>query len=286
MPHAIFPSDGDEVHSSDDIRSSELGAVQANNHDAVTAVPGTAAVELSSELVRPMQAPPPPQSFLVSTLSISALADHCMHEINLYHQGVFQGDTYCVELFRRATLQDDQDAWQAVQQCLGEKVRRWLDGHPRQEMLCRLDKEEYFVTQAFERFYQATVHQQIAFNTLADVLHSLRAYLNSALLDALRASTRSREIQVPKRYEAEQSGATSSEQSEVWEMISTLLPDVREQRLASLLFRCGLKPKDITRTYPQEFQDVGEISSLRCRLIQQLLDHMDQPDWSRDTAGK
>lgn len=286
MPHAIVPSGGDEEHSPDDIRSSQLGAVQAHNHDAVTAVPGTAAVELSPELVRPMQAPPPPQSFLLSTLSISSLADQCMHEINLYHRGVFQGDMYCVELLRRATLQDDQDAWQAVQQCLGEQVRRWLDGHPRQEMLCRLDKEEYVVTQAFERFYQATVRQQLAFNILADALHSLRAYLNSALLDALRASTRSREIPVPKHYKAEQSGASSSGQSDVWEMISTLLPDLREQRLASLLFRCGLKPKDITRTYPQEFQDVEEIFSLRCRLIQQLLDHMDQLGWSRDTAGK
>jgi hypothetical protein len=249
-------------------------------------MPSTTAVELSSGLTRAVYAAPPSQSFPLSTLATAALADHCMHEINLYHQREHQGDAYCVELLRRATLQDDQDAWQAVQKCLGETVHGWLDRHPRREAACRLDKEEHYVTQAFERFSQATVHQQVAFSTLADALLSLRAYLNSALLDALRASSQSREILVPRHHEAEQPEATSSKQSEVWDMLKNMLPDMREQRLVYLLFHCGLKPKDIVRTYPQEFQDVEEISYLRLRLIQRLLDSKDQLDWSRDSVGK
>jgi hypothetical protein len=186
------------------------------------------------------------------------------------------GDTYCVELIRRATLQNDQDAWQAVQQCLGETVRRWLNGHPQKETACRMDSEEHYVAQAFERFFQATVHEQIVFSTLADALPSLRMYLNSALLDALRTSSRSRETISSRRSEAKHSGVTSSKQDEVWEMLINMLPDLREQRLVYLLFHCGLKPKDIVHIYPQEFQDVEEISRLRLRLIQRLLDSEDQ----------
>ena len=149
------------------------------------------------------------QSFPLSIMSTAALLDHCMNEINLYHRGDLQGDTYCVELLRRASLQKDQDAWQAVQQCLSETVRGWLDSHPHREIACCIDKEEHYVTQAFERFFQATVHEQKIFSTLADALLSLRTYLNSALLDALRVSSRSHKIMLPGRSEAEHSKVTS-----------------------------------------------------------------------------
>lgn len=286
MPHALFPSGDDEVNSSGDIRSPEVDSVQPKSHDVETTMPGTAAVELSDGLTRAVHAPPPTQSFPLSILATAALADHCVHEIDLYHRGELQSDTYSVELFHRATLQDDQDAWQAVQQCLSETVHGWLDCHPQRETACRLDKEERYVTQAFVRFYQATVHQKVAFNTLVDALLSLRAYLNGAILDALRASSRSREMLVPRHSEAERSGVTSSKQSEVWDMLKNMLPDVREQRMVYLLFHCGLKPKDIVCNYPQEFQDVEEISYLRRRLIQQLFDSEDQLGWSRDAAGR
>jgi len=225
-----------------------------------------------------MNSSPPSQSFPLSIMSTAELVDHCMNEIDLYHQGEVQGDTYCVELLRRATLQNDQDAVQAVQQCLSETVRGWLDCHPHKETACRVGKEEYYVTQAFERFFEATEHQQLVFSTLANALLSLRTYLNSVLLDALRASSRSREIMLPGRSKTEHSKVTSSKQSEVWEMLRNMLPDLREQRLVYLLFHCGLKPKEIVHTYPQEFQDVEEISRWRLMLIQSLLDSEDQLD--------
>lgn len=140
------------------------------------------------------------------------------------------------------------------------------------QVACRLNTEEHYVTQAFERFSQVTVHQQVAFSTLADALLSLRVYLNSAILDALREGSQSQEIHIPRYLDAAESGASRSKQSNDWEMLRTLLPDVREQRLAYLLYHCGFKPKDIMLTYPQEFPDLEEISSLRRRLIQQVLD--------------
>jgi hypothetical protein len=188
------------------------------------------------------------------------------------------GDTYCVELLRRATLRNDQDAWQAVQLYLRETVRGWLESHPQKETVCRIDKEEHYVTQAFERFFQAAARKQIVFSTLADALLSLRTYLNSVLLDALRASSRSGETMLAMRSEAEQPAVSSSKQSGVWEMLKNMFPDEREQRLAFLLYNCGLKPKDIVQTYPQEFQDVEQISCLRLRLMQLLLSSEDQTD--------
>jgi hypothetical protein len=111
---------------------------------------------------------------------------------------------------------------------------------------------------------------------VADALLALCLCLNSAILDALRASSPSDEILVPRNLEAAESQAKSSKQSDVWELLGTLFPDVREQRLAFLLFHCGLGPKEIVLTYPHEFPDLEEISRLRCRLMQQVLDRVDR----------
>ena len=270
MLHAIFPSGSDEINTSGDFRSNEFDNVQTNNLAADTAISGSTEEELSTLFAFDVHTMPKSQSFPLSIMSTDELLNHCVNEISLYHQGELQDDTCCIELFRRATLQKDHNAWRAVQQCLSETVRGWLDGHPHKETACNMNKEEHYVTQAFERFFQATARQQISFSTLADALLSLRTYLNSALLDALRASSRSGEIMLPGRIETEQSGVRGPKQSDVWEMLRNMLSDMREQRLVYLLFHCGLKPKDIVYTYPQEFQDVEEISGLRLRLIQRL----------------
>ncbi len=59
--------------------------------------------------------------------------------------------------------------------------------------------------------------------------------------------------------------------SELWEILQTLLPNKREQRLASLLFQCGLSPREIMRCYPQEWNDVQEIYRLRRTMLERVL---------------
>ena len=58
---------------------------------------------------------------------------------------------------------------------------------------------------------------------------------------------------------------------ESWERLCGMLPTEREQRVAYLLFHCGLQPMDIVRTYPQEFSSLQEISLVRRTVIEQLL---------------
>jgi hypothetical protein len=210
-------------------------------------------------------------------MSIAELADQCMNEINHYHTGVLLSERYCAELFCRAILQEDQDAWKAVQQCLSETVRGWLDRHPKREAACRLDSKETYITQAFVRFHQAAVLQQVEFSRLPSALQYLRVSLNSALLDALRASSRPLATRLQKRKPC--NSIMSTTESEVWEMLAEMPLDNREQRLAYLLFNCGLRPKDIVHTFPEELYDVHEISLLRCTIIERLLDHVDQHMW-------
>ena len=50
-----------------------------------------------------------------------------------------------------------------------------------------------------------------------------------------------------------------------------MLPDGRENRLAYLLFHCGLNPRKIVRFCSQERSDVLEIYRLRRNMMQQFL---------------
>ena len=168
-----------------------------------------------------------------------------------------------------------------MQHCFGGMVRGWLRRHPQREVACRLESEENYVAQTFERFWQATAfNQRVEFSTLAAALQYLRASLHGAILDMLRAYARPREVSLPGPGEpGEPLVEDSTDNSEVWESLQMILSNPREQRLAYLLFHCGLKPREIVRFCPQEWSDVQEIYRLRRNIMERLFRNADHLRW-------
>jgi DNA-directed RNA polymerase specialized sigma24 family protein len=213
-------------------------------------------------------------------LSISALVEQCRREIQASRRGEPSNEAYGLELLRRALVQGDQAAWAGVQGCLSELVRDWLYAHPRREAALRWESEETYVALAFERFWQATVRQQVAFRTLAGALAYLRASLNGAILDTLRAYARPREMPLPEPgAPGEPSVEDRPASRELWEILQRVLPSEREQHLAYLLYHCDLKPREIVRFCPQERPDVQEVYRLRRTILERLLCQTDQLRW-------
>jgi hypothetical protein len=171
-----------------------------------------------------------------------------------------------LELLRRACTYGDLQAWTAFQQSLEETVLTWLNDHPGCEVACLLQSERHLVALAFERLRQAAVQMHVACETFSGVLVFLRASLNGAILETLRVSKRP--------------GAVSSiwpdvedcpNRSEVWDRLQVRLSNRREQRLAYLLYHCGLEPAEIVRCCPQEWSDVHEVVRLRRIILERLL---------------
>ena len=216
-----------------------------------------------------------------SALSIPQLASQCMKEVDNYHRGEPYTDVYGIELLHRATVLGDPEAWAWIQHCFSGLVLSWLRRHPYRETACSFENEENYVAQTFERFWQATtLTQKVAFDTLAAALRYLRLSLNGAILNSLRANARLREVPLPEPGEpGEPYIEDVTYTNEVWENIQSMLPDRREQRLAYLLFYCGLKAREIVRYLPQEWSDVHEIYRLRRSITQRLLRNADQLRW-------
>ena len=176
-----------------------------------------------------------------------------------------------LELIHLAVAHGNQNAQAGLQRYLSEMVLGWVHEHPSREVACRSESEEHYVVLAFGRFWQATLQRQVVYKTLTEVLVSLRASLNGAILETLRTSSRPREVLQSETGEPHMQDSPGSR--ETWDTLQTLLPDQREQRLAYLLFHCGLDPREIVRCYPQEWSDVQEIYHLRCHLLKRLLHH-------------
>ncbi len=177
-----------------------------------------------------------------------------------------------LELLRRAIAHSDQEAWAGFQQCLEETVLTWLHKHPSREAVCRGLCEKHVVAQAFELFRQAAIQAQMAFETLARVRVYLRASLHGAILDRLRILSRPKEVsRLVPGLAGEPRMEDQIDSNQIWEVLQTLLPSAREQRLAYLLYHCGLGPKEILNCCSQEWSDVQEIYRLRRTIVERLL---------------
>jgi hypothetical protein len=210
----------------------------------------------------------PRRASTLSAMSAWELAEHCQQAMSHYRCGDPSSDQYAIELFRRATRHGDQEAWAGVRHCFSESVRGWLHRHPNKEAACRLDNEEHYVALTFARCWQATTSQQVEFDQLSAVLRYLQVCLNGVILDALRVYSRLKVVSLQEPVEpGKPLGEDSPDSDEIWGLLKAMLPNEREQRLAYLLFHCGLSPSEILTYAPQEFCDVHEICRLRRNIL-------------------
>jgi hypothetical protein len=218
---------------------------------------------------------------LCCEMSFPDLAAQCLRELDTYRRGELCTDVYGLELLYRAIIQSDHEAWLWVQHCFGGMVRGWLRRHPQGEVACRLESEENYVAQTFERFWQAaTIHQRVEFSTLTAALQYLRASLHGTILDMLRTCARPGEVSLPGPGEpGEPFVEDNTENSEIWESLHMILSNPREQRLAYLFFHCGLGPGEIIRFCSQEWGDVQEIYRLRRNIMERLVSNADCLRW-------
>lgn len=206
-------------------------------------------------------------------MSVPALAARCLGEINSYRRGETQDIPSCLELFHRARVQHDDVALEAMRHCFREFLRDWIGRHPQTEVVCRFESEDYYTAQAFERFWQAVIHrQELEFGTLTAAFTYLQASLNGVILDALRAYSQSSTVAFLKTDGTGEPVVENDENGDrLWEIIQGMLPNEREQRVAYLLFHCGLQPGEIVRGSPQEWSSVQEVARVRRNIIARLV---------------
>jgi hypothetical protein len=215
-------------------------------------------------------------------MSLPDLAELCTHEVSKYRRKEASDDHYCLEIFRRAVILQENEAWASLQRQFGENVRIWFARHPNREAALRHDGEQSYIDSAFRRFWQAVSEQQLTFHTLASALSYLHLCLNCAIMDTLRAYARPKEEPLPDYGQSiadEPAVEDSYQENELWEVIEALLPGEKEKRVAFLHFHCNLKPREIIHYCPGEFSNEDEIYRLRRNIMERILRNADKIRW-------
>lgn len=215
----------------------------------------------------------------VSQMQLTTLADLSTHELRLHRRKEASDDRYCVEILRRALVEQTDEAWSVLEHCFSETIRAWLRSHPSRDVALLRDSEENYIAQTFSRFWYAVRDQHLNFTSLYAALSYLHATLNGVIMDTLRSHlrVRSREATLPEPGHCQEPrGEDPMNECSILESILPLLPDERERHLAYLLYYCGLKPRDIVTRCPGEFADVKEIYRLNHNIVERLRRNRDR----------
>ena len=225
---------------------------------------------------------------LSTPLNVGTLNTQHGDSINQSRAKPTQAEQANLELFQRALSRRSDEDWTLLFERYHGLVLAWVRNHARRELAYRYHTPEYYAALAFERFWQATTrNQSLSFNSLESALSYLKASVNGAILDTLRSYARP-EIPLPEAsqgYIVELTTEDHTNEYDLWEAISSLIPGAREQRIAYLLFHCGLKPREIAHFCADEFPDVHEVHRLRRNLVERLLRHSDTIRWRLSAEG-
>jgi DNA-directed RNA polymerase specialized sigma24 family protein len=215
-----------------------------------------------------------------SEMNLTELQCHCQCEMEKYSRYGSNTEEYCLEIFRRAMLLRDEQAWEILNQTFSSIILGWLRRHSCYTAAYRLHPEEKdYVTLTLERLWMVGVRNQtMEFRSLAGALSFLRISLNSVVIDTLREQGKEQPL-TPETDFVEYPAPDEEESAELWECIKSMLPDKREQRLAYLLFYCNLTPRQVIHYCPQEFSNIQEVYQMKRIILDRLRRHKDRLRW-------
>lgn len=213
-------------------------------------------------------------------MHLVTLKSRCSQEISKYYQQRQSDDRYCLEIFRRAMIDGDNEAWIALQEQFRANVMNWLHSHSKRQEALQVDSEENYVNDTFQRLWQWGRNQRLEFQSLGGALKSLHLCLNSQIIDTLRASTRHELLSLVKEGDvASGSEENPYDKHELWQAIKTLITDEHELRVIYLLYHEGLKPREVVERCAEEFPDVKEVYRLARNGVDRLKRNTDILRW-------
>src|SRR6266516_7116880 len=97
-------------------------------------------------------------------ISLQALAHRSLLEMGKFRRMEPSEDRYCLELLRRALVEQDEAAWSIVYTQWQESVRYWFRGNANCAAALRYDDEQAYIDDTFKRFWQSVKAQQLEFS--------------------------------------------------------------------------------------------------------------------------
>src|SRR5579884_3178820 len=214
----------------------------------------------------------------VEQLSVNELARCCSEETNKFLRQSVSNDRYCLELFRRAIVRRDEDAWACIYQQYAPLVLTWVNQHQSAASLLGQDGGAPLVNAAFAKFAQAlTPAKMDNFDSLAAVLKYLKMCVHSVIADEVRSRQARQYEETLEAIEQEPSTDDPAEDvisglsiQSLWQVIQEELNGEDERLLIYLAYVQGMKPAEICAHQRQLFPSVEDVYRIKRNVLERL----------------
>lgn len=207
---------------------------------------------------------------------IHRLAGRCAQESEHFFRGRPSDQRYSYELFRRALVESDQEAWHYIYQLYSPLVDGWV--RRSNAFASTGESSEYFVAAAFAKFWRAVAPERFdAFPTLGSLLHYLQLCAGSVVIDSVRAHAWSEML--PQEAASEKRIPQSSPDEEAlrrvsggefWRLIDQFLNSEQERVVIYGSFVLGMNPREIYGRRSDLFSNVREVYSVKRNALARL----------------
>lgn len=201
-------------------------------------------------------------------VSLATLRRLCAQETTNFQNRRAFDPRHCFEIFRRAVMEDDQGAWDAVYAQYWSQVTAWIRRNPMFPML--EEEAQYFVNRTFERLWGVlTPAKWEQFPDLKALLRYLQLCAHSVMVDYARQKEQAKltesideadDTPLPDPEAAvEEQVLSEQRRQDLWRWMQSQLSDDREYQVVYDKFVLGLKPSEILERHPGLFADVREV---------------------------
>src|ERR1700687_1812393 len=119
-------------------------------------------------------------------VSLVELGRRCREETLRFLRGEPRDDAFCFEVFERAVVRGEDDAWATIVAQYRGIVLAYVGQHSAAAMI--REPDDYWVNRAFQRFWSAVGPERFdQFPDLAALLKYLKLCVHSVLMDEMRA---------------------------------------------------------------------------------------------------
>lgn len=210
--------------------------------------------------------------------TLADLARDCAQETSRFFRDQNYDPRYCFELFRKAILERDQFAWDAVFAQYGPLVSRWVQQHSRFEATG--EEVQYFVNRAFEKIWVALAPEKFqAFTELGPLLRYLKMCVHSVISDYGRSQELAELLSLAEESAVEIADSSPSleekalertDRLKFWEAVNLRLQDEKERRVVYDSFVLGLKPRQVFERMSGLFASIDEIYLVKQNVLARL----------------
>lgn len=211
-------------------------------------------------------------------LSISDLTRLCTEETNKFLKQLASNDSFCMELFRRAIIHRNDDAWGSIYQQYAPLVLTWVTQHQSATPVLGQEGSGPLVNAAFAKFAQALTPVKMGnFDSLAAILKYLKMCVHSVVADEVR-SRQSRQwedtleeiAQEPASDDPADDVVSSLAAQSLWQIIQEELHGDEERVLVYLAYVQGMKPGEICMRHRHLFPSVDDVYRIKRNVLERL----------------